>query len=527
MIFLGSLFRSTNANSQWRIGTFFEHESERTPSNLDISLLPVLALRRTFDYSEQNAFKGGGYEKRFVIPPLDRWDRTSLREWPKLNPRWKNNNEVGSQVCFRMSCENMIVWIPALELARSLLFPLGYLARAAFEPNGLDQLFRVTDVGENIRIEALPASNIPKAHWAQASYRNHLAWLLLQAGNKTAFESIHVLQIGESIRAGNFMRWTFDIAPPPLAGCHVGAKGWFIEDTKDFLVFEIQRVHNLPFAIDKEIEFFHPEIKERVAGRGFARGGTSNPLPEADDEFEVDGEESPSSQTRHRKIEVSPINIQFASDVSTRRVFAGKQSGAVGRADNGVAAGNRHDVGVQDGVGSGQVPQADWGSLDQDLSKARFKTKFVLLNKLIELLARQSELNLLSKNIEALPVQKGYSLHLMQGEPRYYLHARFKSLDGSVLHVLEIDISDGSRSIATKVFRFKNENDSAAGLKFILKMIIRKSLRWNNQTINKYCDINESIVHPAANEIGQITDKAFECWYGRIFETIQGRINCQ
>lgn len=520
LTFLGNLFRSVNANSQWRVGTFFEHESERTPTNLDISLLPVLALRRTFDHSEQNAFKSGGYEKRFVVPPRDRWSRISLGEWPKLSQRWKNT-EVSSQVCFRLPCDGMTVWLPALELARSLLFPLGYLARAAFEPNGLNQLFRVTDGEEIIRIEALPASNIPKAHWAQASYRNHLAWLLLQAGNKNAFDSIYILQTRESVRSGNFMRWTFDMAPPPLTGCHMSAKGWFIEDTRDFLAFEIQRVRNLPSSIDKEIEFFHPDIKERVTGRGAARGGASSPLEDEDD-FEVEGEEAPSSQTRHRQIEVSPINIQFSNDISTRRVFAGKQSSAIGRVDANVGSGNRAKVGVQDGIESGQMPQGEWDSLRHDLSKSHFKTKFVLLNKLIDLLAKKSELKLLNKNIDALPALKGCSLHLMQDGPRCYLHARFKLPDGNIRHILEIDTSDGSRAIATKIFQFRNEDASSEELKNILKAAIKRSIRWHNTTIDRYCEVNKSVVHPAAEETGEITDQAFQLWHGRIKNILQG-----
>ncbi len=519
LLHLGIAFKDLNREDGWKVSSYFQGEETNISQSLDVSLLPVLALRRKFDRSKKGSFKAGGYETIIKFPASENWSRKPMKSWPNLPAKWKNN-EVGDQVCFYFESNSTKVWLPTFELARVLFFPASYLARTAFEPNGLDLLFNISGQDdETIQIQALPGSNIPTIHFDLPVYRKHLAWLLLDEQIKALFDSIYSFRNKKAYRLGNNLRWNFNFSPPSLENCVVKARGWYVEETDMFLVFEILNLKNIEHNVRENIEFLHPNNKERVSGERTTKGGIFVPEPEG---VEVDLEEDPSSNNHHYRIDTPPIGLYFNEEINTQRIYTSKKQVDGGRPDESVDGGKTaNELGVQEGIESGTNPQADFDQLKSDENTNAYKNKFVSFEKMLVELAKHPNLTLLSKIIRPLPRVGRCRMHLLEsGTPRCYMHARFKLPNQEIRHVLEIDTSDGQRAMSTQILGFRNENQSENIINDLLEKTVKQSLRWHTATHKIHCDLFVGVSHPSISKIGIISNEHLLKWRDRFVEQL-------
>lgn len=231
-------------------------------------LLCVSTLRDMggiFKYSPNSGptYNSHGVVGVFSFPPIKNLHEGEISDCPAAPNFIKNNSGFSKQKCFCLAVDDVIVWLPKLELAGQLFFFDKTLIRSAFTPGALDFNFCLVEREEAIEIHAL--SDIGICSWAfdQTYYRRRLGWLLTNKDVRDSFCSIWVCMNQEKIFVpGDRYVWDFNFSPPDsLSGSTMTVIGSLSEDKKHMLVWEIAKME-VSVKYDKKLVFIHPNLKE-------------------------------------------------------------------------------------------------------------------------------------------------------------------------------------------------------------------------------------------------------------------------
>lgn len=111
-----------------------------------------------------------------------------------------------------------------------------------------------------------------------------------------------------------------------------------------------------------------------------------------------------------------------------------------------------------------------------------------------------------------LPKVKRCKFHLKEnGSSRLFIHAEIIFHNKKIKHILEIETSDGARSISTKVIEFKNNSKQYSKVKIIMARTVKNSLVWDKKRLKPFCSTINSINHPQ-----DTTDESINKWKNRL-----------
>ena len=268
LLALGNFFRSDNVTSFWRLATSFRNKQQAIDNiKLNIETACILGVGREFVQEENFPYTSMKFTRDIILPDINTWVELPLGRCPRLSNELANIPEVAAQKCFVFEFAGSKVWLPKFELARKLFFHTGFLARAAFTPNGLAQLFTVIKDEEKgaTYIKTQSSTGVPAKYIRHQDYRQFFTWLMLNPEAKESFETIWGYLCNEQVRTNSYWRWQFNFNPPSfLTGLKITARGPFNKETGEMLVWELAALHNLPNQAKGEVEFFHPKIKKPV-----------------------------------------------------------------------------------------------------------------------------------------------------------------------------------------------------------------------------------------------------------------------
>ncbi|SDE70761.1 Tn7-like element transposition protein TnsE [Kordiimonas lacus] len=510
---LGNCFRRKEAEDSWKIAAQYLVEGIEANKRFDFGMMSVLALRKRYDKKATPKFESSGFRKTFALPPTSTWQRTTVDDFP-LFPRKSTRAEHHKQTCYRFQAYGLTVWLPSLELARSLFFPSSYLAHLSLQPEGLNGSFHAKKLDDgNIEIHMLPGANFPKYYFARQDYRVHLAWLLLNENVRTSFGSIAANRLANQIVDEKYARWVFDFNPPDLTDTKIHAFGHFNEERKAFFVYDISGFSNLDHKIEGEVHF--SDTSSPIPGEGGNKPGFGISSPPVED-LELEDEFEPSAFNHHYIAQTPVVGFNFKRRIQTKKT--GPSSRKVGGSSQDDGLGAHPIVGsiAESGI-LGTLPQSDFSQLNTEIDYSELEERFAMFKKLVDLLHSPEGLDVVSSDIRAVPQLPRCSSHLMMdGSKRHYMHVIVHLPDGRIRHILEVDTSDGKTALATKVLEFGREQEFAPAIQSILTQLIKKSLTWPSKHLDEICTYNQSVPHPKCKAIGYIEQDELLHWRDRM-----------
>ncbi|EGH22937.1 hypothetical protein PSYMO_16258, partial [Pseudomonas amygdali pv. mori str. 301020] len=221
MLAIGNFFKASKHRTPWRLAALTLHEGKSQLQRFPLEMSCVLGVGREFLAKKEATFRSSGFKKMVVLPALDTWREQQLGECPRLAKKLAANPELSAQRCFVFQAGGLTVWLPKFELARKLFFHSAFIARKAFEPNGLDMAFTIYNDGDAAHIHTPAKTGAPSQLLKTKAYRNHFSWLLLNQDVKRSFESIWQSLNREQERTSQdsaYVRWAFDFMPPVSLG---------------------------------------------------------------------------------------------------------------------------------------------------------------------------------------------------------------------------------------------------------------------------------------------------------------------
>ncbi|EGH25030.1 hypothetical protein PSYMO_27686, partial [Pseudomonas amygdali pv. mori str. 301020] len=172
-------------------------------------------------------------------------------------------------------------------------------------------------------------------------------------------------------------------------------------------------------------------------------------------------------------------------------------------------------IGVGDPVSGGRLAPGEFAQLGDGEERGQFADRFSQLCEVIEQIAQEPDITLVSLDVNPLPSVLRCSYHMIgRDKPRCYLLAAFRLKNGNRRYLLEIDTSDSRKTLSTRIMGFKEGVEAETCLEKILKGTVKGSLRWPI-SMAKYCEPLYSVHHPKESLLGANHDRLID-WKQRI-----------
>lgn len=504
LLAIGNFFKASNHRAPWRLAALTQYEGTSQLQRFPLEMSCVLGVGREFLDRKEAPYRSGGFKKTVVLPALNTWREQRLGECPRLAKKLAATPELSGQRCFVFQVGGMTVWLPKFELARKLFFHSAFIARTAFEPNGLDMAFTIYNDGGVAHIHTPAKTGAPSQLIKTKSYRDHFSWLLLNQDVKRSFESVWQSLNREQEQTSQdsaYIRWAFDFMPPAsLVGVTINVRGPFDLESNELLIWEIETLQGLRSAHRGDVFFHHPALKLPVKGESTG----SVTVPSGAEELEVDAEDEPTDAKDPRLIHLPVEGITFDSKLSTKIAYEGERAGDHGKTvvDEQCASKESSLIGVADPVSGGSLAPGEFQQLGDGEESEQFADRFSQLREVIEQIAQESDITLVFLEVNPLPPVPRCSYHMIGGHrPRCYLFAGFTLKNGNRRYLLEIDTSDSRKTLSTRVMGFKEGVEARKCVERILKGTVKGSLRWP-ASMAKYCDPMYSVHHPKESSSG-------------------------
>lgn len=350
---------------------------------------------------------------------------------------------------FNVTVENIVYWIPAVELARVLFFRSSEIIRVASNEGNTWQLCK-SWVKDRLGFIEL-SSSLPIRYMKSKPYRDFFTWLLFNSDAEKSYCSIFKKINGESRISEDHDRWPFSFDPPDFSDCsfHVNGHVKSYGDYDHFYVRTIESISGLKMP-DLDVVYFSHQLDKEVHFRDdeVEQPASSNKNRSTTKIKSIDLDSKPKSSTNKSLIKVDQGILRFSSDLKTKRAKREK----------------RH-VPLSSTEGLGDIELIDTASYQQGSDKGKLANSEVDNTKInaesgsinnlenFELaldILQQEYLVEVEHNIGEVPRMRCRSQHLVGDKPRRYCHAIISRNDFVDVHILEIELSFKTKADGTQ-----------------------------------------------------------------------------
>jgi len=505
---IGSLFRGVG-NKSWAINVEFNGNNEQS---LQFSNIPVLARKRILNATKPH--KVAGLPVSFIIENAQTWGVAKASKCPAY--RAHSHGKDGDQLCFVAQAGDKKVYIPQLEMARSLFYHDPYLARLSLQHNALNEDFILgkREDGQPV-IVVREGAEYPVSYFNRDDNRRFLSWVLLDSNARKAFESISSLLIKSQTQKNNYHHWVYQFMPPPMDGVRIRAKGWEDTKSKSFFVWEITQLKNLPSDVEGEIDFYHPAYVRKIGGKPTKGDGKQGKAPE---EFDLDDDEIAGSDKATMELVSEQVIVSFANGHITNRI-ASKTKPVNNMTGGGETEVLDKDLSPNEKEESGSLAGGAWNNLEDQTDDAHlYLGKFDSFFKMVNVLCVKHQFKQIRTNISKLPkINEGKKHWLADTQnPRCMATVELRH-KGNSFTLLEVDTSDGTAKLSTMLLTsvpgWVAENETT-----VLSRIMKKSLGWPTELFS--AQLGEGaytgIPHPKSKHSGGLPPEVIGPWAQRI-----------
>lgn len=403
------------------------------------------------------------------------------------------------------------------ELARTLFFQNGYLARSSVEHDLLNNEYILEDDEENDRavVNILDTFSGNWELFNDYGYRRLLAWLLLDKEARNSYGSIGTYQLNNGYDVGHYRYWNFRFDPPALEGVRMIVKGNFDAESQTLFVYEITGIRYVPVDIPQTVEFFNPKFYVNIIGKGRANGMGADRASV----HEVDDTSDGSLENKPIMLEGYAAEFEFDRAIETSKISRKKKPIGRGKEDDDEPRKAFRDVSTEEQGPGGDLPSADWNGLnDQTDDVHLYMNKFDSYFKMLDLLEENHGCRVNKFPLRKLPAVGKCQKHILETDknPRCMSVAHVTA-DNTGYFLLEVDTSDCSKALSTKVIRTSSIGDIEPHLFEIEKQLLKASLSWPKEYLDKLAGLNNHswVPHQKSNRAGAIAADDVEKWAAR------------
>lgn len=494
------MFKRQNGLKKWKISVGLEHDGQLQDTLLDVSNLPSLVVNSVLNNESFNV-RPKGYLKTF---------RISLK---KLTSCKIIDNKT-TKFRYVDSSTGEEILIPQIELARALFFRNAYLARNCVDSGILSREFDVGIEDDKGVIFVLPHCSFPLSVFKDEATRKHLAWVLTNPIVRKSYESIADYFVKEKVARDNVTCWNFHFDPPDLENVVIQAAGWFKKEENFYLVNEIVGISGLPIDTCHEVDFKSDRFRTRQKGSGVVKeGGRSIGI----EDIVVDDDREATESEDIVNIEVPMALLQFNGELITKKVLdESKHTASVIIESDTEKIFDEVAVNTGEATSNGNAFKGEYLGINNEEQQA-ILSRFELFKSMIAELAKQCGFEY-QEYLHQLPSVGKSKLHRMSdGRPRYVMEVQFQ-LNGVFYSILEVDISDGVKSISTLIVKKNNPKDWDENFQEIIKKIVVGSLNWPRKLLmQKY--LVSFVNHPS---ILTHHNEYIKTWQDRILNSLMG-----
>lgn len=515
---IGSLFRK-QGTQQWGINLGLSPEQEQHA--LMISNAPVLVRKRVLN--PMHVLQSRGYRRSFTCADTRAWGYVKVGDYParKMLPKIDCERD---QWCFMFGVDSGItIYLPQFELARALFFHNGYLARTSIEADCLKVEFDIllSQDKSTATINVLDISSYPLHLYSNPEARKLLSWILIDSDARTSYESIGQYQKTEGVDRYGYRRWNFQFDPPPLKGSHFDVKGVFDPESKSLFVYEVLAIRAISVDVPSRILMFHPKFKSYATGDG-GHGGVYGGRGVG--EFDVYDDDA-NVNNEHYLLHAPAVDIGFTQLFETVKVIENEGVTAGRKLSEGGSEDNRLGVSVGEPDRAGDVPCADWDGVSGDEESdtgEEILSKFECFEKMLDYLELNSGCKVISREVTKFPALPRFKKHFMATDstPRCIMVVKFQ-LNKCTYYMLEVDTSDSSTPLSTKVLLLNASELSDGERDSLMKAVLRNSLHWPAGVLDGLCgssDFHVGVPHPNKAALNAADPAMFTHWAARLLQ---------
>lgn len=514
---IGNLYRKKDG-IQWGINLSIFPRGENGKDSTTLSNAPILIRKRKINPTQE--YYRSGFEKNFTISTSRDWEVDLLGHCPVVERRLPK--EAG-QYCFVFQLKDGTrIYLPQFELARTLFFHNSYLARSSVLHDLMSNEY-ILDYDQQSDKAVINVLDTFTGNWElfnDNGYRRLLAWLLMDSEARRSYDSIGRYQLTFGVDVGRYRHWDFQFDPPALEGVWMKVKGNFDAESRTMLVHEIMSIKHVPANIPESVEFFNPKFYTQINGKGQGKGAGADRPPghKVDDASEGSRENKP--------VVLAGYGTEFEFDraIETSKISEKKKSTGRASKDDDEPGEASRDVSTEEQGPEGDLPSADWDGLNDQTDDAHlYLNKFTSYFSMLDLLGEKHGCRVVKFPLRKLPAIGKCKMHVLKtnGSPRC-MSVTHVANGANRYYLLEVDTSDASKALSTKVIRANAIDDIEPHLYEMERLLLKASLSWPKEYLDKLVgeDNHTWVPHQKSKNSGALTTDDILKWTNRVYMMI-------
>lgn len=514
---IGDLFCRDGGN-QWGVNLSIYPSKESSKDAITLSNAPILIRKRIINPTKN--YYPRGMEKSHTISSTSDWLVDVISNCPA---RERSLPKEAQQLCFVFQLSDGITaYLPQFELARALFFHYGYLARSSVVHDLLNNEYIVESDKESQKA-IITVLDTFSGNWEQFndfSFRRMLAWLLLDVEARHSYNSIAQYQLNHGYIQGQYRRWNFRFDPPDLQGVTLDIRGNLDLDSRTMLIFEISSVKNIATNIPKSVGFFSARFFTQMYSQGSGIGRDT----ERPSSHSIDDIEEGSRENKPVMLSANATVFEFKKAVETSKISKRQKSAGRGSRDDSEPDKASSDVSTEEQGPEGSLPSAEWDNLDDQTDDLHlYLNKFASYFEMLNVLRDEYGCEVTKLPLKKLPAIGKCKMHILRtdGSPRC-LSVAFVKINHMSYYLLEVDTSDESKALSTKIIKAEAMLNIDPYLNEIMKLTLKSSLSWPktyfDNLVGHYSHSWAS--HQKSSRGGSLTTAEIERWASRFFSIL-------
>lgn len=519
LILLGDWYRAPGGN--WEVACYFfnEQKNESFRKGLPVDLLPALIPGTVYPLTSIEN-KATGFTRTSKVPAMKNWELCRYRDLPGSLRRMREYPvEIDEQIVYRFNSGNLVLWLPAAELARMLFFHSAEVVRAAIYQGNTWQLAKSDK--EGWVGEVTFSSNVPVSYLNSLQFRKFFAWLLFDDIAEDCFCSIFRLLNQDCFLHNNHERWTFELQPPDLNSCEIYWAGYTgkksMGEDHHCYIREIRSIAGLPSPQLETVFFSHPDdeliLESEAQEREEGKENTDYTEP-----AEIDPDNPPKPGRKRLMLSITSSGLHFDAEIDLRR--SPRQVKALPRGEKPqMDEPEEETLGITEQSDYGKNRRADFDNLDKrELIEA--PEKMLFFQEMFGLLKSEYGWQIETHTGE-VPPKNCRSAHLIDGRPRQYCHVVLNRDPDTLIQILEIELKP-DESLSTLFFRSDAENVLGEILDALMTSdteLKYKAMQWKRKTNAELTITRHYLEHPDRKIKDE--NEALESWVARAADRIK------
>lgn len=490
----------------WRVVCYFlAGDNTAFRKGLPIDLLPILVIGKVYNDEDEYTYDFTRLPKSILCPVLSSWQLFTYADIPlHLKHATEFDDELSTQLVYRITDRKRTFWVPVIEIARKLFFQTSELTRTAIYEGNTHQIAKTECLNSVAKITF--SSNVPNALLKNKVFIKFLTWLVLSERASKSFSSIF-LHFNRNVRtqeSDKIQKWTFNFDLPfDLVNTELTAKCYSGQDItgiqRDSFVEEINGVHGISLPHFDFIEYSHANDSASTLITKKRGKSDKHSIAELEPKINVTSlemENNAKSTGAVSLLKGDSSYFDFNTEIDIRRKPKETRILQLASAPADLNE-NANSVSVSLKSDYGKSASADFDILSESkLFEA--SQKFSLFQEMLKRLEIDEKWSVVTE-IKRVPRENCRKKHVINGSHRHYCSAIIKISPENFVGMLEIELAP-NEALSTLIYRARNYSET---INYLLKGLMssnslqnKSSLQWDRRINRVKTESLDYLDHP-------------------------------